>query len=173
MGKITETPEKYSISIFEKYIFGIMGKKAIYYELTKLPNEYSIYIDIELINVVIDFVVIGPTGIYCITAKSHEVTLGYNGVELTKWKQPFEENFLNQANSEASILKKYLHIKLNKYFDIVPVLVFTSRFAKIAFDLEPINNVFVIQNKWLIKLITKRPHILDINEIKAIENVIQ
>lgn len=172
MSKILETPENFKTSIFEKYIFGVKGKKAIYYQLTNLSKEYNIYNDIKLIDVVIDFVVIGSTGIYCITAKSHEVTLGYNGEELTKWKQPFEENFISKAKSDVLVLNKYLLTKLNKKYDIIPVIVFSSRFAKMTFGLSPIEHVFVIPIKLLLKLINERPIILNNGEIEEIKEIL-
>ena len=139
---------------------GGIGENNIAAELAKLPNNYLVFRNMHIENRKsdTDFIVLGPKGLLTVEAKSHSGNISFNGRELLKNGKPFDKDFLNQAKTEASNLDKYL-LKSGFKGLVKPVLVFSSRYAKMSFGLNPQNNVFVVQKVWLIKLILSLPDV--------------
>lgn len=136
------------------YLQGLFGEDDIAVSLKELSDQYSVYADVKIKPKTgnIDYVVIGPTGLFTIEVKSHRGIISFNGLELARKNGKLEKDFLKQAMSEAISLHDYLRERLETEIFIKPVVVFSS-FAKMNFGLKPINNVFVVQKKWLNKLI--------------------
>ncbi|NTU66874.1 MAG: NERD domain-containing protein [Candidatus Moranbacteria bacterium] len=65
----------------KNYKQGGKGEGAIYYELLKLSDNYLVFQDVKFPtkDFNIDFVVVGPTGIFAIEVKSHKGIIGFNG----------------------------------------------------------------------------------------------
>lgn len=101
--------------------------------------------------------VVGPTGIHAIEVKNHHGTVGFNGDELTMNQKSFEKDFLRQTMREATSLHDYLISSGITNAFVIPIIVFSHRFAIVRFGIQPIKNVRVIQYRWLIKMITSEP----------------
>ena len=141
----------------DKFFQGLKGEDVVAYELKKLPDAYSVFADVvikpEQGN--IDFVLVGPTGIFTIEVKSHKGVIGFNGSQLTRYGQLLEKNFLWQSKSQAMSLHNFLKEKLGVEIYIKPTIVFSR--AKITFGLKPLENTYIIQKQWIQKLIASHP----------------
>lgn len=128
---------------------GLQGEEDVFDILKKLPDEYSIFRGIQINGPWdIDFIIVGPTGVFTIETKSHKGTIEFNGEELTHNGTVFpEKNILKQSMSQAWNTHMYLQEEVNKDIFVKPVIVFTR--AKAHFGLYPINNVYIIQKQWL------------------------
>ncbi len=164
-----------------QYSLGIRGERYIAKELQGLSSEYSVYID-AMVNPEkgnIDYIVIGPTGIFTIEVKSHKGVITHDGLTLLRNGSKFEKDFLKQSMAQAMSLHQYIAGKLNTEVFVNPVIVF-SNFIKVNFGLNKVNNVFVIQKQWLRKLIesqriTNFPIKRDLveNELKALVRTVK
>lgn len=138
------------------FLNGLAGESSVVALLKDaLSDEYSIYCDVIIDPKFgnIDYVVIGPVGIFTIEVKSHKGEIGFDGQHLTKNGRQFEKDFLKQAMGQAIHLHDFLLGKLNTDIFVKPVIVFSS-YAKIHFGFKNIKNVAVIQKHWLVKLLT-------------------
>ncbi|MDR3642480.1 MAG: nuclease-related domain-containing protein [Candidatus Doudnabacteria bacterium] len=140
-----------------RFFQGLNGEDAVADELKKLPDAYSVYADVVVKpgQGNIDFVLVGPTGIFTIEVKSHRGIINFNGSELTRHGQLLEKDFLRQAKSEALCLHNFLKEKLGVDIYIKPAIVFSR--ARITFGLKPLENTYVIQKQWVQKLIASHP----------------
>lgn len=166
----------------EKGYFGannsLRGEKEIYFELkNKLLDEFTVFQGLQINGNKwdIDFIVVGPTGIFTVEVKSHKGKIDFNGEELTHNGSPFKEkDILKQALSEAMELHGYILDRTDQDIFVSPIIVFSDSGAFVKLGLKKINNVQVIQKEWLLKLITEQPNanILSINKAKnAIESL--
>lgn len=138
----------------ENFWQGLRGEDNIAKLLKTLPDVYSIYADVKIKPEFgnIDYVVVGPTGLFTIEVKSHRGIISFNGVELVRQGRKLEKDFLKQSMSEAMSMHDYLSERLATEIFVKPVIVF-SNFAKMNFGLNPVRNVFVVQKRWLKKFI--------------------
>jgi hypothetical protein len=153
-----------------KYLAGLRGESVIYFELKKLPKEYSVFQDVKIYKRCnIDFVVLGPTGIFAIEVKSHSGKIDFNGRDFLINGTVFKEkNILNQAYAEASKVKEIIRDVENVY----PVLAFSHYNAIVSFGFKPQNNVYVINKKYLNNFIKQQAVIFDDNKIFNIKSVL-
>lgn len=137
---------------------GQEGEKEIYDELSKLPDEYVVIQDVKIPSTKtnIDFVVLGPNGIWAIEVKSHKGKITYNGKELLRNGYLLEKNFLWQVRTEAISLTEYLQANIDRSLYVNALLVFSSSKAKMRFGESPVTGVVIIGREWLIKHITGR-----------------
>lgn len=156
---VTDSLMRKEESLMFKFRSGIIGEKLIGDELKKLDANYTIFEDVHIPGKKenIDFVVVGSTGIHAIEVKNHHGTVGFNGDELTLNQKPFEKDFLRQAMREATTLHDYLISSGISNAFVIPILVFSHRFAVVRFGIQPIKNVRVIQYRWLNKMISSEP----------------
>jgi len=156
---VTDSLLRKEESLMYKFRSGIVGEKLIGEELKKLDASYTVFQDVHIPGKKenIDFVVVGPTGIHAIEVKNHHGTVGFNGDELTLNQKSFEKDFLRQAMREATSLHDYLISSGSTNAFVIPIIVFSHRFAIVRFGIQPIKNVRVIQYRWLIKMITSEP----------------
>jgi len=135
---------------------GLYGENDITDELKKLPNDFVVIhqgMDTDRGN--IDKIVVGPTGVFVIEVKSHSGWITYNGIELLRNNYKLEKDFLKQTYAEAKNLSEVIKNRTGIETFVHPILVFSSRRVKISLGLKPIRGVYVIQKRWLNKLITQ------------------
>lgn len=147
-------------SIIKKYngtwLKGLTGENDIQGELRKLPEGYVYIRNIESAKSGnIDFVVLGPNGIWAIEVKSHDGSVTYDGNILLHNKWPFEKDFLRQSLNQKKLLEQYIQDQLGMAFPIIPVIVFSSSKAYLKLGMKPLKGVYVIQKRWLLDLIVK------------------
>jgi hypothetical protein len=154
---------------YYKFYRGGKAEGAIYYELAKLSNYFFVFQDIKIGDQGnIDFVVLGPTGLFSIEVKSHQGVIAFNGKELTLNNSPFQEkDILKQAMAEALSLHGHLKEKIGMEIFVNPALVFASS-AIMHFGLKSVNNVFVIQKLFLRKLICSGKRIYTPDDISKV-----
>ena len=156
----------------DKYYQGGEGESAVGFELEKLPDDFYVFrsLIIENYGGNLDFVVLGPTGLFVLEVKSHSGEIDFGGTELTINGHIFpEKDILKQAMHEALSLHEFLKTKSGKDFFIQPVIIFSGH-VKMSFGLKPINNVFVVGKSFLNELITSRPQNFSREQIFKIEN---
>jgi Nuclease-related domain len=136
----------------DKFYRGFNGELDIKKELGNLSDDFSIYQDAQLGDNKgnLDFVVLGPPGVFILEVKSHKGEVGYNGHNITINGR--EYGFLRQVHGQTWALKNYLKQQTGEDIFIHPVLVFSSPYAKLNFGYNPINNVYVIGRGFLLNL---------------------
>lgn len=141
-----------------KYKIGIYGESQIRTELLKLPDEYSVYQDAKILSRKenIDFVVIGPTGIFTIEVKSWGGRINYDGEVLTFKGRKDSRGILHQAKGEAQFLNHFLKEQLKVEIGFIhPIIVFAGN-ANIHFGLNPIEEAYIVQKSYLLEVLIKR-----------------
>jgi hypothetical protein len=144
----------------DQFYRGRKGESIVFNELIKLPNEYSIFPDAKTQRTGnIDFIVIGPTGIFTIEVKSHSGYVDFDDRELTLNGFPFKEkNIIMQAKHQVMSLREQLKEKMNREYSITPIIVFSNWRAQVRFGRKPVTeNIFVIGKSWLNELIISQP----------------
>lgn len=102
----------------------------------------------------IDNAVVGPAGIWAIEVKSHSGKITFDGNELRRDGELFEEkDFFKQAWAEAYAFRDFLKQKVNHEFLVQPVIVFDSLDTELHFGFNKIKGVYVIHADWLRRLI--------------------
>lgn len=141
---------------FKKWGNGDIGEADVRRVLNTLPNDFKVVPDVNLGHENIDFLVVGPTGVWIVEVKGHErPNVGFNGKELTNYGKPFEKDFLSQVWRQVYKLQSiFQEQKLPvKYFE--PVIVFAGPYSKIRFGYRKPRGIRVIGLSWLHDLITK------------------
>jgi len=157
----------------DNYYHGRKGEYAIFYELKKLSDDYLVFQDIKIPNVKgnIDFVALGPTGIFAIEAKSHSGNISSIDGQLFINNHQFEKDVLKQTMQQALDLHDFILSKINKDYFINPILVFSNNRAFMKFGLKPINNVYIVQRDFLRKIILEKTTIFTKEDTAKLENI--
>ncbi|MFA5031010.1 MAG: nuclease-related domain-containing protein [Patescibacteria group bacterium] len=160
------------LSESDKYHRGRKGEGAIWYELQKLNNQYHVYQDavIKGNQWNIDFIVLGPKGLFVVEVKSHTGNITYANNTLLLNGKPFEKDFLSQIKKQETGLSKFLKSQLGKDIKIQPVIVFSHKWATMHFGMNPVSNsgVYVVQKRLLNKLINSAQQVFSLNDISKI-----
>lgn len=145
---------------FFLYRAGRHGELKIAEKLKKLPDNYSIFASIDLVNRGdIDFVVIGPSGVYAVEVKNHSGRIGFDGRNITRNKRKLDDkDILWQVKNNAMQLKEYIIDNMGEKHFVDAVLVFSNRHAKLIFDnKEEIRETKVLKIEELNDYILSRP----------------
>lgn len=139
----------------DDYYRGRRGEGIILEELKKLPDGFHVLCDVKIHSPYnIDYVVLGPTGIFTVEVKSHSGEIGYeNGRVTINGKVPKEKDFLRQAKSEAQAISDFLKERVNRQYWVTPVLVFSNVAATMRFGLKPVDGVSVVGKGFLLPLL--------------------
>jgi hypothetical protein len=156
----------------DKYHRGRKGEGAIWYELQKLNNQFHVYQDavIKGNQWNIDFIVLGPTGLFVVEVKSHTGNVTYANNTLLLNGKPFEKDFLSQIKQQETGLSEFLKSQLGKDIKIQPVIVFSHKWATMHFGMNPVDHsgVYVVQKRLLNKLINSTQQVFSLNDISKI-----
>lgn len=133
------------------------GEEEIYKELIRLPDDFIFLSDFHKNKKGnVDFVVIGPTGIFAIESKNTKkgkITLENDNIyingSLFKDIDP-----LKQAYEEAMEIQKHLKESLALSLPVTPVLVFANRSVEATFCKEKKNGVFIMEISCLTGFLT-------------------
>lgn len=155
----------------DKFYRGRKGEDTISDDLEVLPNDFHIFINITIPGGYgnVDFVVLGPTGLFIVEVKSHHGEVDFDGQELTNNGKRFEKDFIKQAKGEALQISNFLKNKLQRDVFVQSIVVF-SNYVKIHFGMNKINGVYVIHKNYLQKLITVGSQRFSIEEILEIKD---
>lgn len=121
-----------------------------------------------------DFVVVGPTGVWVIEVKSHKGRIRIENSRLLRDNRPFEKDFIRQAWGATYALKDALKKRIAKPLHIQPVVVFSSPQAKLGVDWNKADNAYVIGLDQLIPLIERQEvQYLSADEVEHITDCIR
>jgi hypothetical protein len=136
-----------------------------------LPDDYIIFYDVNLFSRNnIDFVILGSCGVLAIEVKSHKGRITFNDGKLLINGFEFKKgNPIKQVKENALDLNYYLKEKIKKDIFVTPILVFSNKYTSMRFGLKTINNAYIIQKYFLLKLIYSLPIRLEYEEIRKIE----
>lgn len=142
----------YSYSSFRK---GLKGAGAIWHELHNLPDTYDVYQHCKLPGRTddIDFIVVGPTGVFVVEVKSHGGKIEFNGDQLTKDGEYLEKDCLRQVEIQYQGLHDYLLQETSEDIFVHPILVFSNHWANVRFGIKKIRFIHIVKKKWLLKTI--------------------
>jgi len=117
----------------------------------------------------IDLVLLGPCGLLAIEVKNYKGNIIFENGKLKTAKRYFRKDFIKQTKNEALDLNYYLKENIERDIFVKPVLVFSNKHVYMRFGLNPVNNIFVIQKGYLIKLIESLPEVISREEATEIE----
>lgn len=137
------------------WLSGAAGEYHVDIELKELPKDYPYRRDLAFVvnKGNIDFLCVGPTGVWTIEVKDHYGKITFDNGKLCHNSVPFEKNFIKQAWAEALSAKEFISKKLGTNILVQPIIVFTNPGAKLNFGLRKIEGVYTIGLPWLNKLI--------------------
>lgn len=162
----------------DNFLTGDDGETIVEDILKKLPDEYIVIPDLKLPKLGnIDFVVVGPTGIFALEVKNYRRSykIKFNGKSLTFNGKIWKKDSLRQTINNAITLGTHLRTALNDpYISVIPVLVFTGR-QILRFGLRRVkNNARVIRQEFLLNLLTKKSNqVLSATEAERIAEKIK
>lgn len=162
-------------STSEAYYKGRIGEKEIFQELGKLPEDYAIFSDITVRRPYnIDFVVLGPSGIFVVEAKNYKGSIGReNGKVTVNGYFPKEKNFNNQAYAEKKALEAYFLKHSERSFQVFPIIAFSDDKTDVQLSPDPDKGVSVLHKKDLVDFIlSKKKYMSDQEMIIAERNLL-
>lgn len=160
------------IDISSRFKQGRHGEYEVCDELMKLPGDFLIFQDVKIPGRRdnIDFVVLGPTGVFALEVKSHKGKIGFNGTRLTRdGSRIIGKSFLRQAMDEAMRLHEHLMNVAGKEFFISPTLVFSSDYASVRFGFKKQGGVYVIGKRYLHELVMGEKNNLEQGDIDLLK----
>ena len=131
----------------KKFRKGRKAEAEAFEALKKLPDTFSIFYNIHPDGRAdnVDFAVVGPTGVYAIEVKSHSGRIGYDGKEITLDGHSFLDKELpRQAFDGAIRIHDAIKKRCNWDIFVTPVLVFTSRWARLELESREVGDTFVL-----------------------------
>lgn len=104
----------------------------------------------------IDFVVIGPTGVWVIEVKSHKGRIRIENGRLLRDGKQFDKNFIRQVWGATYALKDELRGRFPKTLHMQPLVVFSSPYAKLGIEWNKTEDVYVVGLDQLVRLIERQ-----------------
>jgi Holliday junction resolvase-like predicted endonuclease len=141
------------------FFHGNRGEELVRDELSKLPDGYTIFGDVVVSSGRgnVDFIVVGPTAVCTVEVKSNWGGITYTDGQLTCNDRSFNgKSILKQAKAEALAVQYYLREKLGTSIAVQPIVAFSGN-VHIKFGKKPIEDVVVIQKRWLREVIMEQP----------------
>lgn len=126
---------------------GMLGERIVKQALEQLPDTYSVYRGFRPNQRNdIDFIVVGPNGLFALEAKSQTGKLTFE-------KRSYGNRLLWQARKEALELYKYFAEGWKIKVYVTGILVFARSGAKIPDMEQPRNNVYIVKADQLVQTI--------------------
>lgn len=136
---------------------GASGEMGVRMTLRGLDDRFRVLGSVVIGNKGdMDFVVIGPTGVWVIEVKSHKGRIRVENNRLLRDNRPFDKDFLRQVWGASYALKDTLKKGIAKSLHIQPVVVFSSPYAKLGIEWNRADDAYVIGLDQLIPLIERR-----------------
>jgi hypothetical protein len=134
--------------IFEKksdqYSSGIAGEQSVGKQLKKLSDEFTIFHNLKIQGVGdIDYVVIGPTGIFAVEVKSHRGRFSSQD-EMT-------QRFSRQARYQAQQLRKFIQANFHENIWVDGILVFSR--GRVQGGYQNVESLHIVEKGYLLGLI--------------------
>ncbi len=155
----------------DKYWSGHVGENDAEKVLKKLPNAYTVFRDVMIGEKKgnIDYVVVGPNGVFMVEVKNHVGKIGFNGNELTRNGRPIpEKNLLKQAVGQALAVRGYLQRETGASPYVTAILLFTNPSVNLGLGTAPVDHVFVTTSGLVRHLIESTSGSLNQSQIDGI-----
>ena len=121
-----------------------------------------------------DFIVIGPTGVWVIEVKSHKGRIRIENNRLLRDNKPFDKDFLRQVWGATYALKDEMKKRVAMNLHIQPVVVFSSPYAKLGVEWNRADDAYVIGIDQLVRLVERQEvQRLGADEIQRITDAIR
>jgi hypothetical protein len=141
-------------------------------ELMVLSDDYKICSDFHPGKWNIDYICVGPTGVFSIEVKAHKGTISYANNRLKRNGQELEKNYLGQTKKGSVFLNQLIRENLNKEYFVVPILIFPN--AKIDGSINhKIENVWIGGRGFERWVIENCKNVLNLDEIESVCNVLK
>ncbi len=165
-----------SLNKSNTFELGRSGEYAVCDELKRLPDEFFVFQDAKISSMGksnIDFIVVGPTGLFYIEAKNHPGWIYFNKTskQLERGYKFFENNFIIRAIDGACKLRAYIVEKTRlEYLYVDSLLVFSNQKAQLKFKSDVVQNLDIIKMESMNEFIIKNERKLSVEEIALIKN---
>lgn len=136
--------------------------------LESLPPEYKIIKDFNTGRGNIDFVVIGPTGIFTIEVKANQGIISVVNQQLFINEQLFEKDYLKQAFAEKTWLSDRLHSHFNERYEVVGILEFPNGKINTSTIHGKIDNIWIGGRGFHRYVMNKSPQTLTPEKVESI-----
>lgn len=124
---------------------GAGGERRVKTVLRKLDERFRVLGNVVIGNKGdIDFVVVGPTGVWVIEVKSHKGRIRVDGDRLLRDNKIFDKDFLRQVRGATYALKDELRKRFPQQLYIQPAVVFSSPYAKLGIEWNKADDTYVI-----------------------------
>lgn len=130
---------------------GLRSENTALLELQQLPDNYHIFRNVQFTDGYdIDFVVVGPRGVFVLEVNSTRGDVSANGDTLLINGKPMNgKNRIKQALRNTMEVSEYLD---GKYF-VQGAVIFAHYRTKLNIGFRKVGGVFVVKHQWLTKLI--------------------
>lgn len=164
---------KYRAVRFKK---GISGENEILQELNLLSPEYKVFKNIKFEGLYgnIDFVVVGPTGIYLIESKKVSGLIDFDGKDLLCDRKLLEnKHVVYLVRDQYWKLHDYLKRVLKEDLFVLPIIVFVQGSFKKEFGFAPLaEQTRVLHLSDLCRFITLQPQYFYKVPVEEVQKVI-
>jgi hypothetical protein len=167
---LTKKAREYSF-LSDLYKKGLQGEDIAAAELKHLSNEYVVLRSINTNFGDIDFIVLGPTGIFTIEAKHWSGKIGLEKSYFTSNGHIVQRDIVAHAKISAAWLQKLLTGNSQGHLKVNPIIVFTDPDAKYLFQTGPVNGVQILETHQLSQFIEK--HGIVYIDMKVAEKIIK
>ncbi len=141
--------------------------------LESLPQEYRLVKDFSTGHGNIDFIVIGPTGIFTIEVKSENGLVSIGNGQLLMNGSASIKNYLKQTYAEKSWLSNYLDRHFGKRYDVAALLEFPNGTIDTQTIHGKINDIWIGGRGFHKYVISKSRQHLTSEEIESIYRVLE
>lgn len=146
-----------TIKVIQVRMQGAGGELGVRMTLRGLDDRFRVLGSVVIGNKGdIDFIVVGPTGVWVIEVKSHKGRIRVENNRLLRDDRPFDKDFLRQVWGATYALKDELKRRFSKTLHIQPVVVFSSPYAKLGIEWNRADDAYVIGLDQLIRLIEQQ-----------------
>lgn len=135
---------------------GLKGEREISRVLGTLPHQYWIFQDKHLYPYAnIDFIVLGPTGIFIVEAKNDRGEISYeNGRLIHNNHHPVHRDPINQVLAQTEDLQRFLLKETGHNFFIKHLIVYSRATVNINHNLPVRDHIYVLSKYHLNNFIT-------------------
>lgn len=160
-----------SANFTRRFASGIVGEDAIWRSFFSLPTGYTAYANVLLPGSFgdIDFVVVGPGGIYSVEVKNYEGTVEVIDGELWRGKQSLRF-IVNQAMKEARSLSGFMTHTIGHRVYVNSLIVFTGNPG--MYHPAKVQSSWVVPEHELIPFISSGKANLSSSSLEAINNLL-
>jgi hypothetical protein len=154
----------------QSFYKGLQGEEAVSKELNRLSSDYTVFRGMNTLYGDVDFIVIGPTGIFVVEAKHWSGKIGLDRHGFLQDGNPTPDA-LGQIRVASALIQRLLRENREGHVKANPMLVFSEPTAKYMFHFGNVQGVEVLPKHHLSQFIEK--HGLVHIDLKAVEKILK